>query len=328
MIQFNLLDIKRVMMHRIIEKFLQDPERQHVRVEENEELVELNENIKALVKKRLTESCGRQGKCFQLGIANDSQGSCFDFIKEISTKDNQEFIQCSKDIASLLASAQDTRGTVPGGYFLLVDARIPDNGNMMPVYIIMKAERQEALNAIGNGIQALEHVFLSPAQKMYKVGIFKQISTQANLDRTSFEAYLFDSQFNDGTSLAEYFYKDFLGLTIDGNGEVQTKMFYDKFCETVDTVFKDDVENRNRCRELLRAEMMNQNANVNPHDTIINIVPVDKRNVFISKVGNKFPNSFVKNTNSIKNKIDNQVVYLRSSVRLSALLHFSQVIRL
>jgi hypothetical protein len=182
----------------------------------------------------------------------------------------------------------------------------------------MKAENQEALNAVGNSIQALEHIFLSPAQKMYKVGIFEQISNAIPLTKSNFQAYLFDSQFNNGTSLAEYFYKDFLGLTIEGNKQVQTKMFYDKFNNAIDVVFKNDNEQRTHCKDLLRAEMTNHNENINPHDAITNIIPSDKRNVFIARVGNKFPNSFVKDTMLIQKKIDKRVVFLRDSVRLYA----------
>lgn len=318
MIQFNLLNIRRIIMHRIIGKSMTIPNHEHVQIVENNDLVELNDEIRNLLKKRLTESCGRQGKSFNLQISNDHEGSCFDFIKDIHAYNDDDFIQASKDIASLLASAQDTRGTIPGGYFLLVDSTISHQGDEKPVYIIIKAENQEALNAIGNGIQALQHVFLSPAQKMYKVGIFEQKPNASSTDKDSFNAYLFDSQFNDGTSLAEYFYKDFLGLTIEGNSEVQTKMFYDKFNNTVDSVFRDNVDQRNRCKDLLRAEMNNQRQNIDPHETILNIVPVDKRNVFIAKVGNKFPHSFAKNTDLIQKKLDNQIIYLRESVRLYA----------
>ena len=75
---------------------------------------------------------------------------------------------------------------------------------------------------------------------------------------------------------------------------------------------------RNQCRDLLRAEMNNQQGNVNPHDVINTIVPQDKRDFFISKVGNKFPNSFVKDASLIKTKIENQSYFFPHSIRLSA----------
>lgn len=318
MIQFNVLVIKRVIMHRILGKSMQAPMRQHVEVDVINQLVNLTDNIKNLIRKRLTESCGRQGKAFELRIDKDEVGSCFDFVKDMHSMLEDDFIQTSEDIATLLANAQDLKGSVPGGYFLLIDAHIERNNTEYPIYVIMKAEKQEALSAVNNGVEALENVFLSPAQKMYKVGIFEQTSFAQPLSKTCFNAYLFDSQFNDGTALAEYFYKDFLGLTINGNGQVQTKMFYDKFSAVVDSEYKNQPELRNQCRDLLRAEMNNQQGNVDPRQVINTIVPPNKRDIFISKVGNKFPNNFVKDTNLIRSKIENQSYFFSNSIRLSA----------
>lgn len=318
MIQFNTLQIQRVIMHRILEKSMHDPVRQHVEVDAINQLVALTDNIKNLICKRLTESCGRQGKSFELQIEKVAAGSCFDFVMDMHNMPENDFIQASEDVAILLANAQDTKGSIPGGYFLLVDAYTVHNNTNYPVFVLMKAEKQEALSAVNNGVEALENVFLSPAQKMYKVGIFEQISFAQPLTKACFKAYLFDSQFNDGTALAEYFYKDFLGLTINGNDQVQTKMFFDKFSDVIDTEFKTQPDQRNRCRELLRAEMNNQQNNVNPHQVINTVVPPDKRDVFISKVGNKYPNSFVKDIELIKTKIENQSYFFNKSIRLSA----------
>lgn len=318
MIQFNVLEINRVIMHRILEKSMQNPVRQHVAVDPINQLVNLTDNIKNLIRKRLTESCGRQGKAFELQIEKDEEGSCFDYVRDLHEMLEPNFIQTSEDVATLLANAQDQKGSIPGGYFLLVDAHIMHNNTAFPVYIIMKAEKQEALSAVNNGVEALENVFLSPAQKMYKVGIFEQTALAQPLTKTCFQAYLFDSQFNDGTALAEYFYKGFLGLTISGNSQVQTKMFYDKFSAIVDTEYKNQPELRNQCRDLLRAEMNNQQHNVNPRQVINTIVPPNKRDVFIAKVGNKFPNNFVKDTNLIRTKIENQSYFFSKSIRLSA----------
>lgn len=318
MIQFNTLQIDRVIMHRILEKSMTEPMRQHVEVDPINRLVNLTDNIKELIRKRLMESCGRQGKAFELQIEKDEVGSCFDYVKDMHGMADNAFIQTSEDVATLLANAQDQKGSIPGGYFLLVDAHTMHNNTVHPVYIIMKAEKQEALSAVNNGVEALKNVFLSPAQKMYKVGIFEQISFAQPLTKDCFTAYLFDSQFNDGTALAEYFYKDFLGLTINGNSQVQTKMFYDKFCAVVDSEYKEQPELRNQCRDLLRAEMNNQQGNVNPREVINTIVPQNKRDVFISKVGNKYPNNFVKDTTLIKTKIDNQSYFVTKAIRLSA----------
>ena len=68
MVHCNLLDIQRVIMHRILPRTAQ---REHVEAECNEQLIVLDNNIKSLVINRLTESFGRQGKSFELTIEQD-----------------------------------------------------------------------------------------------------------------------------------------------------------------------------------------------------------------------------------------------------------------
>lgn len=249
-------------------------------------------------------------------IEKDDQHSCFDKVKDLASLDEQAFIDRSIEVAQILADSQDSRISVPGGYFLLVEAWSRNRNTN--VYVILKAERQDALNDLGNSVQAVQNIFLSPAQKMYKAGVFQQISDANPLTKNDFTAYLFDSQFNDGTKLAEYFYKDFLGLSIEGNWKVQTKMFYDLFNETTDSLFKNDIENRNNCRDLLRTEIMNQNGNLHAHEAINRIVPLAYRDKYIAKVGSKFPTPFIKDTELIQGKLSHKSVLLTGSIRLLA----------
>lgn len=313
MINYSLLEIRRVIMHRILPK---TAARAHVEVESNNHIIPLTNEIKSLLISRLVDSCGRQGKAFELTIEKDDQHSCFNKVKDLTSLAEQAFIDRSIEIAQLLADSQDSRISVPGGYFLLVEACTRNRSTN--VYVILKAERQDALNDLGNSVQAVQNIFLSPAQKMYKAGVFQQISDANPLTKKDFTAYLFDSQFNDGTKLAEYFYKDFLGLSIEGNWKVQTKMFYDLFNETTDSLFKKDIENRNNCRDLLRTEMMNQNGNLHAHEAINRIVPLDYRDKYIAKVGSKFPTPFIKDIELIQGKLSHKSVLLTGSIRLLA----------
>lgn len=310
---YSTLNIMRVVMHKIIPKRTGMDE--HVEIEATGHLVELDNNIKDIIIKRLIDSCGRQGKSFLLGISNVEEDSCFSLVKNLGSMSDADFLNQSVAIAELLAFAQDKRNSIPGGYFILVDARKPEG---LPVYIILKAERQDALNEIENSVKAAQNIFLSPAQKMYKAGIFEQTGVADELTQAHFNAYLFDSQFNKGIRLAEYFYKDFLGLTIDGNSEVQTKMFYDSFSSAITTIYKEDVDVRNECFNLLQAEMNNQERSINPSDVIRRIVPEGQRDEFLSKVGSKFPNPFLKDRQLLQRKLSNKSMYLTSSIRILA----------
>lgn len=313
MLAYNALKIERLVMHRILPK---NPTRDHVEVQFSNDQVILNDNIQSLIRERLVTSCGRQGKAFNLSIKKDEAGSCFDCIKNLSSLNDEQFLEISKGIAQLLADCQDAKSNIPGGYFLLVQAFEPYHKEN--VYIILKAEKQDALSEVDNSVQAVKNIFLSPAQKMYKAGVFEQVQSGESLSKEEFKAYLYDSQFNDGTKLAEYFYSDFLGLSIDGNSQVQTKAFYDLFVNTIDRVFKGDIENRNLCKEQLCSEMLNQSKSLHAHDIITRIIPIDNRNVFIAKVCEVFPNPFVKDCTLINKKLQQRIVLLTESIKLSA----------
>ena len=312
MINYNLLNIRRVIMHRILPK---TSTREHVVVENTTSLVVLTDEIAELLLDRIRTSCGKESQTFELGILNDEVGSCFSKINSLKSFSDENFIAISKEIAELLAEAQDTKSNVPGGYFLLVDAI--DGLSNHDVYIILKAEPQDALSDLGTSIAVLKKIFLSPAQKMYKVGVFEHID-ESDISKDSFKAYLFDSQFNSGSKLAEYFYKDFLGLTIDGFGNLQTKTFYDLYNQTVDKVFKDDIDKKNDCKRMLQAECLNQSLLINPLEFIRQTIPVNDRDKFIAKITPKFPIAFTKDTSLINKKINNRTMLVADDIKLVA----------
>lgn len=311
MIYYSELLIQRVIMHRICSKVsgLIDS----ASVNPSDSMIELNDNLKRILQDRLITSFGNQSKSFELSIANTAEGSCFSLIKDLHAVDDTTFIALSKDIAELLASAQGNK-QIPGGYFLLLDCVQRDGS---PVYICLKAEAHSALSVTGNSAQALENIILSPAQKMYKAAVFEQISSGTPLDSNNFKAYLFDSQFNSGTKLAEYFYKDFLGLTISDNARILTKQFYELMNATIDVAYLTDVEKSYDCKDSLHTVINNHEATINPSAIISEIIELDKRDLFIRKVVNVLPSSFPKDTNLLQNVLRSQYLRFGDSIRLS-----------
>lgn len=311
MIYYSELLIQRVIMHRICSKVtgLID----NASVSPSDSIIELNDNLKRILQDRLITSFGNQSKSFELSIANTAEGSCFSMIKDLHAANDTTFITLSKDIAELLASAQGNK-QIPGGYFLLLDCVQRDGS---PVYICLKAEAHSALSVTGNSAQALENIILSPAQKMYKAAVFEQISSGTPLDSNNFKAYLFDSQFNSGTKLAEYFYKDFLGLTISDNARILTKQFYELMNATIDVAYLTDVEKSYDCKDSLHTVINNHETTINPSAIISEIIELDKRDLFIRKVVNVLPSSFPKDTNLLQNVLRSKNLRFGDSIRLS-----------
>lgn len=311
MVFYSELEIHRAIMHRIRSKV--SGVTNNASVVPSDTIIELNENLRRIIRDRLVSSFGNQSKSFELSIEDSTEGSCFDLIKSLHVSDNTTFISQSKDIAELLAASQGNK-QIPGGYFLLLDCVQPSR--QTPVYICLKAEAHSALGVIGNSAQALENIILSPAQKMYKAAVFEQLTSEPVLDRNNFKAYLFDSQFNSGTKLAEYFYKDFLGLTISDNARVLTKQFYELMNTTIDEAYLKDVERAYECKDLLFAVINNNDATINPSAVINEIIELEKRDLFIRKVVNVMPTSFPKNRSLLQHVLKNKNLRFGDSIRL------------
>lgn len=313
MINFNNLEIVRARMHKVHSKF--SINRDTAEVEYLEDAFTLDEGIKGIIRDRLLQSFGTQGKSFELSIEDESEDSCFSQIKDLNQISDNDFYETSKVIAEKLASCQGVK-RIPSGYILLLECLKTDG---MPLYVIIKAETHSAINVGGNHTEALQQLILSPAQKLYKSAIFEQISlAEGTLTKQNFKVYLFDSQFNEGSKLASYFFKDFLGFSISTNSSLLTKQFYQLFNAEIDKQFKQDAEHASMYKDGLIACLNNQHSIINPHDVVCDIIPVDKRDSFISNVVENSPSSFTKNTELLNRVLTHKSIFLTDKVKLFA----------
>ena len=227
MINVNLLSIKRAVMHEIIKKTDQSDSFSI----QSFQLESLDDEVVSTVRERLNDAVGRGSRCFEMEIAKINAGSFFDYCRELDNKTDEEFINTTYDVAVLLANAQNSK-RIPGGYLIFLECI--NNSIRQPVYIVIKAEQHEALNKnqTSGQITVLKRIFLSPSQKLYKIGILSK-KQQASMDdvypNNLFNSYLFDEQFDSNQALpATYFFDDFLGFSETKNSKIQTKRFYDK----------------------------------------------------------------------------------------------------
>lgn len=310
MVIYSTLRINRMVMHRIVAKTV---DVNHATVEYNDTLIPIDRGIQKILKDRLSQSFGMHSKSFELSIENDADGSTFSFVKDLVNQNDDEFIAISHEIAGLLAEAQGNKGNVPGGYLLIIDCTNHDNHH---VYVLMKAESHNALNIVGNSAQALQNIILSPAQKLYKATVFEKTGNSNPITKEDFCVHLFDSQFNTGTKLASYFYKDFLGLTISGNASIETKNFYNLMVSTTEATFADNVDSLNHIKNQVVSLLTSEVAAISPREVILDIVPEGQRDLYIRKVANEFEGSFVKDISLLNHQLNNRTVKLGQGLKL------------
>ena len=263
MIDFNNLNVRRIIIHTINPK--QDGQ-DSASVDFSSEISRIDANVLAIIKVRLIDAAGRNSKAFELEIENTSLDSFFDLSKNLNSLNDSDFIRATSGIADLLADCQ-RKTSIPGGYLLIMNCI--DNITHLPVHIVIKAEPHEALQfSIIDGhtqVNVLQKVFLSPSQKLYKIGIiYSKTDEQLENINEQFGCFLYDDQFRTDTHPAEYFYKDFLGFSVGENAKIQSQRFFDKTEKFILTNIA-NTETKTNLLSVLKTEFSaNENSTVNP----------------------------------------------------------------
>ena len=308
MINFNLLTFSHVIMHRVHEKIAGQL---HSNVSFSEHLITISQEVEDVIKKRLIDAAGRESRSFELKIENVSDGSFFDLSKSIIETNNENFIEKSKTIAELLGESQ-THHRIPGGYLILISAIDNDN---KPLIIVIKAEPHEALKVSSNEQLLIENVFLSPSQKLYKIGVLHQDNSGLSLTADLFKSYLFDDQFRQDGHPAEYFYKSFLGLNVSENSKIQTNQFYIKTEEFIKQNIELTSEKMLQFTHL-KSYIGNNTETIRPLDFANNYMISSLRDSYIASVVRELPNSFVKDSILIKSRISQRKISFGGSLKI------------
>jgi hypothetical protein len=317
MIDFNNLLVNRLIIHTINAK--QDGQ-DSATVEASNEISEIDHNVLEIIKNRLIDAAGRNSKAFELDIINSNPDSFFELSNEISKLDEGEFIQRTKEIAELLADSQ-RRVSIPGGYLLILDCL--NIKNNLPLIIVIKAEPHEALQFSINGshtqVNVLQKVFLSPSQKLYKIGIiYKKTEEEIENINEQFGCFLYDDQFRTDTHPAEYFYKDFLGFTVGNNAKIQSLRFYEL---TKNFILKNvqDLGTKTLLISALKNEFsINQNDTVNPINFANTYIPTENglRDSYTGDVCHELPFAIVKNDSLLSTKLAKRKIDFPSNINL------------
>lgn len=270
MINFYDLTFKRMIAHQITAK---QTGQEHATVLLENELLMLDANVESIIKERLASAATKQTKAFELEIEQYNAGSFFGLMHNLKAMTNKNFVDASQEIAHLLAESQ-TKNSVPGGYLIIIEALTKAN---LMVYIAIKAELHEALRFEIHNSNALlkyfDDVFMTPHQKMYKFGVIYELPSDECITDGSvpypndiYGCFLYDSQFNIDSKPAEYFFKDFLGFTIETNPKIQSKKFYNNTENFIKTKFVAAEEKDSMLKVLKHEFLTNDEPEIIPKD--------------------------------------------------------------
>lgn len=316
-INFDNLAINRVVMHTIIAK-RKDEDTASCKFDNS--LVEVTDEVIRLIKKRLVDAAGKNSRAFELEINDTHEDSFFFLCNEITGADNSKFLELSRKITKRLALSQ-TRTIESGGYLILIDSQLQNS--QRDVYIVIKAELHEALRQKQvdgkSTLQMLNDIFLSPSQKLYKIGaIFERLEEkELPYPNNEYSGFLFDDQFRYDNTPAEYFYKDFLGFHTKSNSKLLTRSF---FKETKDFILKnfDDYETKNGLLASLKVEMdVSKEKSFTPSEFRDKYLDDDSSKLkFSQQVVDHFPSTFVKDTSLLDHDLKNKKITFPNNIKI------------
>lgn len=316
MINFNNIHIDRLIIHTINQKL---DGQEHATVTPSTSLLEIDERVLEILKIRLIDAAGKNSRSFELQLENTEDYSFYGISHDLETKDDPAFISATVSLAELLAESQK-RKSIPGGYLIIVQAKELDTENSL--IISVKAEPHEALQHKSiNGqsqVQLLEKVFLSPSQKLYKIGILyeKDKNEATDLSR-KYGCFLFDDQFRSESHPAEYFYKDFLGFSTSENAKIQTQRYYEQTSAFIKRNFV-DVEDKLELLSALKVELKtSQSPIITPSNFAQQYISdMDIKDKYNSEIVDELPPSIQKDLTLISTKMSKRKINFPKNINV------------
>jgi hypothetical protein len=319
MAEINLanLKFKKVIMHQIFGKEDKQP---HATVDPSKNLFKMTDEATEILHTRLTDAAGRNSKAFDLEVGNSSKDSFYDIAINLKNKSDKIFIDKSTAIAHLLAEKQ-TSSNMPGGYLLIIEAE--DNDDKRFVLIVIKAELHEAFRSEkkkGESIlQVLNDIFLSPSQKLYKLGvIYEKENPKGASPNNLYGCFLFDDQFRRNVKPAEYFYSNFLGFDISNNAKIQSQNFYNETFNFIKSNIQDTKEKFSLINELKNVFTINTDTTITPSDFSKNYIrKAELRDKYATEVLPNFRASIIKDSTLIDYKLAHKKWDFPNKINLS-----------
>ncbi len=292
---------------------------------------------KETLQRRLTDALADGSECVEVSITDQSQGSTFQRAAMLPAAADSDFIALSQDLTNKLTSAQTNASIKPGLLMVFTGTCGADSGQR--VTILLKAENDSGFTTEdgedGILLHYIENLFLTPAQKLYKIGAFREVSTtsvgQAQRSGDDFEVFVFDHLLKRAAQgPALYFCKTFLGCDTSSNAKQQTRDFFNltnKFIAQLALSEEDKIDQCGNLTAYLRGTSPHFSA-LEFADQFFEPKTSDQFRSFLQN--NEFPLTAIsRDTSLIVSKLKTRRLKFSSEVRITCPSEvFSQVVRI
>jgi hypothetical protein len=319
------VQIERLITHEVLRENDYLPERPPFF---SESLISLEENGKQLVAKRMVDTLSSGSHCVDVTIDDSTAGSPFSYISSMLDATNEHFIENSKYLSRELIRAQ-TAGSIKAGVAIFVQGTcLYDNQNSRFIAII-KADADQGLHKrIANDIILLELIndmLLGQSQRLFKIGFFIEESHFNSSDNVShssddFSVKIFDHmmQISGDRPASTYFYSTFLKCKLAENSARQTKLFFEKALNTINS-FPIDKSKKVNLRGDLISRLRDNRATIEPRSFAQEVIPQEFQDIFVNACRDAgLEHAIVKDISLVKSKLRKQSVKFSSNVTIYA----------
>lgn len=182
-------------------------------------------------KERVVDAMGSNSQSMEMDIADSAANSGVDIAASLLAKTaDPAFAAESQRYPTKLAAVQ-TAKNLPGGVVIVFNGSVGSPAR--PFVGVIKAETQTGFRRQFTGgtigAQFINDLFLTPAAKLYKIGMFIRDGASSAPLPDAWRAHVYDSQMTIGNreGAARYFFESFLGCRFPVNSAALTKAFFD-----------------------------------------------------------------------------------------------------
>ncbi len=288
------------------------------------QLVQLPTKAMDVFKERVVDALGSNSQSMEMEIAKSDVGSAVEISSTLLGKNEAGYVTHSQKFADKLTESQLARN-LPGGMLVVFSGTVGARSH--PFVAVIKAEtqggfRREVSRGGALGLQYLQDLFLTPAAKLYKIGLFlREGPARRNLP-DGWRAFVYDSYMSvanrDGA--AKYFYDHFLGCRVPENSAFLTKAFFDNTREFIKSLDVAPEKRADLLTSLYTYLKVDKAPTIEVNGFSTSYIPTENQDGYRSFMqGRKFPLTAVqKDIADLQGVLKLRKVAFKSNIRLTA----------
>lgn len=234
---FENLVVKRLILHEVYKRRLDG---NIVPPKVSSQIAQLQQDAMDAFKERVVEAMGSDAQSMEMNISDAGPNSGVEIAASLLSKGSDaDYASESQRFPSKLAAAQSARN-IPGGVVIVFSGTVGVGSR--PFVGVIKAETQSGfrpqMSSGSIGAQFITDLFLTPASKLYKIGVFIHDTATGQALPDGWRARIYDNQMTMSTreGAARYFFETFLGCAVPVDAALLTKSFFENTREFIKTM--------------------------------------------------------------------------------------------